>query len=117
MAFVHIGYGDVTPGGEAHFGSTPGEGNRDVYGKFGAVVAARRIPETLGNLAAMGAAGFQVFSEGTYDDVNKALAGALGSEMATSADAVLREYAERYFDARSKKKPAPITGSGPRRHF
>ena len=103
MALLHIGYGDVAGTGSGHFGDVPGEPNRDVYGKFGAVVATRRIPDTLHNLTAAGAAGFQIFSEGTYDDINKALAGALGSGKASSADEVLREYAERYFGAHGRE--------------
>jgi hypothetical protein len=86
LGFIHIGYGDVT-------------GNDDVYGHRGATIAPTRIAETLRGIAAQGAVGFQAYSEGLHDDVNKALLGALASGKAASDDEVLREYAGRYFGA------------------
>jgi len=64
LAFLHLGYGDVA-------------GNGDIYAKFGAVVAPRRLPDTLATVAAQGATGFLAYSEGVFDDLNKAIAGAL----------------------------------------
>jgi len=74
LAFVHIGYGDTNAGG-------------DIYSKFGPVVAPQRIPATLHDLAAQGVTGYQAYSEGVFDDVNKALL----------AGTSLPEYARRYF--------------------
>lgn len=85
-AFIHIGYADQAE-------------PRDVYGKWGPVVAPRRIPETLAALARRGAVGYMAYSEGVYEDVNRVLLGALSSGMAATADEALRLYAERYFGA------------------
>lgn len=85
-AFIHNGYADQAQ-------------PRDVYGKWGPVVAPTRLPETLANLAARGADGYMAYSEGVYEDVNRAILGALSSGMASDVDAVLREYARRYFGA------------------
>lgn len=86
LAFVHIGYGDVP-------------GNNDIYTKYGATVAARRLPETLRAMGAAGTEGFQAYSEGQFDDVNKALLAGLASGTLPDAESVLHAYAERYFDA------------------
>ncbi len=86
LAFVHIGYGDVA-------------GNGDIYTKFGAVVASRRLPDTLRDIGAMGAEGFQAYSEGTFDDVNKAILAGIASGSHADAESALRAYAGRYFAA------------------
>lgn len=74
LAFVHIGYGDTRD-------------NNDIYSKYGPTIAPHRIPQTLHDLAAQGVTGFQAYSEGVFDDVNKALV----------AGTSLRDYAVRYF--------------------
>lgn len=86
-AFVHIGYGDK---------ASP----RDVYGAWGPCVAANRLARTVYELKAIGCTGFQAYSEGCLDDVNKALLGALSSGKASNAQEALEEYAARYFGAR-----------------
>lgn len=86
MAFVHIGYPD-------------GNQTRDTYAKWGPVIAPRRIPETLANLAQLGADGFQAYSEGMFDDCNKMLLAGIGSGRFRDADEALRSYAQRYFAA------------------
>jgi hypothetical protein len=83
-AFVHIGYADQ---------ASP----RDVYGHFGPVIAAERLPATLQTLQKQGAAGVMAYSEGVFDDVNKAILAGLGSGKFASADDVMTAYVERYF--------------------
>ncbi|NUP98747.1 MAG: hypothetical protein HUU35_02705 [Armatimonadetes bacterium] len=85
-AFIHNGYADAAE-------------PRDVYGKWGPVAAPRRLPETLANLAERGADGFMAYSEGIYEDVNRAILGALSSGQASDVASVLGEYARRYFGA------------------
>ena len=85
-AFVHIGYAER---------ATP----RDVYGHLGPVVAADRLERTVAALARHGCTGVMAYSEGIYDDVNKALLAGLGSGRYQSADDVLEAYAARYFGA------------------
>lgn len=85
LAFVHIGYGD--------------QRDREVYGRCGAVVAPRRLPETLQTLRRDGFQGFQAYSEGVLDDCNKAILAGLGSGLCANADEALRTYAKRYFAA------------------
>ena len=63
-AFVHIGYPDR---------STP----RDIYAKTGPVVAPKRLAATVTNLGAQSVTGVMAYSEGIFDDVNKALLGGL----------------------------------------
>jgi len=85
-AFVHIGYPDR---------SSP----RDIYGKTGPVAAPKRIAATVTNLSAQSVTGVMAYSEGIYDDVNKALLGALFTGKQPTAPDVLRAYAKRYFGA------------------
>jgi len=84
LAFVHIGYGD-------------NKDVRDIYAKWGAVIAPTRIPATLAGIAAQGADGFQAYSEGVFDDCNKALLAGLGSGQFKEPAHALRHYAKRYF--------------------
>jgi len=86
LAFTHIGYGDNSQ-------------VRDIYAKRGAVVAPTRLPSTLEDIAARGAEGFQAYSEGVFDDANKALLAGLGSGKFASAEDALAAYAQRYFNA------------------
>ncbi|GAB6186609.1 hypothetical protein [Thermopirellula anaerolimosa] len=85
-AFVHIGYADQAQ-------------PRDVYGHFGPVVAPNRLEKTVRDLVASGCTGVMAYSEGVFDDVNKALLAGLGSGEYASADEVLKAYARRYFGA------------------
>ncbi|MDI6827521.1 MAG: hypothetical protein QME62_03445 [Armatimonadota bacterium] len=90
-AFIHIGYAEK---------ANP----RDVYGAWGPVIASNRLSRTVYELKGIGCTGFQAYSEGCLDDVNKALLGALSSGKASDAKAVLSEYAERYFGAKGADK-------------
>ncbi|OGV62280.1 MAG: hypothetical protein A2283_17655 [Lentisphaerae bacterium RIFOXYA12_FULL_48_11] len=85
LAFVHIGYSDESAA-------------NDIYAKWGPVVATRRMTKTLAGIAAQGADGFQAYSEGIFDDVNKALLAGLGSGRFRDAQDVLQGYACRYFN-------------------
>lgn len=89
-AFVHIGYGNL---------ASP----RDVYGTWGPVAAARRIEQTVHNLESTDATGFTAYSEGVFDDVNKALLAGLSSGAFPDRLSVLAAYAERHFAAGSEK--------------
>ena len=60
QAFIHISYAE-----EAE--------PRDVYGHLGPVIAADRLERTLAALHARGCTGWMAYTEGIYDDVNKAL--------------------------------------------
>ena len=81
-AFVHIGYGEI-------------RGN-DVYGHYGPTVAPGRLERTVAFLAREQADGFLAYSEGVYDDANKAIVAGLGSGQFKTAESVLRAYAARY---------------------
>lgn len=85
-AFVHIGYADQ---------ATP----RDVYGHLGPVIAPARLEKTVHDLARHGCRGVMAYSEGVFDDVNKAILAGLASGRYSSTDEVLREYAVRYLGA------------------
>jgi hypothetical protein len=85
-AFVHIGYPDR---------STP----RDIYAKTGPVVAPKRIAATVTNLGAESVTGVMAYSEGIFDDVNKALLGGLFTGKQKTSRDVLLAYATRYFGA------------------
>ncbi|MCA9442550.1 MAG: hypothetical protein KC964_17235 [Candidatus Omnitrophica bacterium] len=90
-AFVHIGYGDVSS-------------DRDIYGHLGPVCAAARIAETVKNLRSEGVTGWMAYSEGVFDDVNKALLAGLSSGVYNSAREILETYAERYFHADTENR-------------
>lgn len=92
-AFVHIGYAEK---------ANP----RDVYGPWGPAIAANRLATTCYELKGVSCTGFMAYSEGYCDDVNKALLGAISSGKAASANAVLAEYAERYFGAKGSDRYA-----------
>ncbi|MFC2076146.1 hypothetical protein ACFLT7_03590 [candidate division KSB1 bacterium] len=85
-AFVHIGYAD---------GGNP----RDLYGHLGPVVAPVRLPSTLNNLAKLGVSGLVAYSEGVFDDANKAILAGMASGKYDDVSAVLGDYAIRYFGA------------------
>ena len=86
QAFVHIGYADKKE-------------PKDVYGHWGPVIASERIENTVEALTSGGYTGFTAYSEGVFDDVNKALLAGLSSGKYSSTRDVLEAYAERYFGA------------------
>ena len=85
-AFVQIGYPDQ---------STP----RDIYAKTGPVAAPRRLAATVTNLSTQSVTGVMAYSEGIFDDLNKALLSALFTGRQKNSPDVLRAYARRYFGA------------------
>jgi hypothetical protein len=92
-AFVHIGHPDAPA-------------PRDFYALTGPVIAPHRMPATVQQLKAQGVTGVVAYSEGIYDDVNKALLGGLwtdqyksSTDRYNSSDAILQAYAKRYFNA------------------
>ena len=89
-AFVHIGYPDR---------ANP----RDIYAKTGPVVAPKRLSQTVSNLAAQSVTGVMAYSEGIYDDVNKALLGSLFTGRQQVPSEVLEAYASRYFKANARQ--------------
>ena len=85
-AFVHIGYPDEHQ-------------PRDLYGLTGPVAAPARLERTVRRLREQSVGGVVAYSEGIYDDVNKALLAGLWTGRQATADEVLRAYAQRYFAA------------------
>lgn len=61
------------------------------------MIAARRLERTVARLKQQGAGGVMAYSEGVFDDVNKAILAGLASGRFHTADEVLRAYARRYF--------------------
>lgn len=90
IAFVHNGYADT-------------KRFNDIYAKCGATIAPNRIPKTLQDITIQGAAGYQAYSEGVFEDVNKAILGGLSSGKFPDAKAALKAYAQRYFAASGTK--------------
>jgi len=89
-AFVHIGYADR-------------DKPEDTYGHLGPVIAPNRLPKTVDNLRSQGVVGVMAYSEGVFDDVNKALLAGLFSGRYPNGQAVLEAYAERYFAAQGNQ--------------
>lgn len=85
-AFVHVGYADK---------ARP----RDIYGHLGPVIAAGRLAKTVADLREQGVTVAMAYSEGVFEDVNKALLGGLFTGRYTDPEAVLVDYASRYFGA------------------
>jgi hypothetical protein len=83
-AFVHISYAEQ---------SSP----RDMYGHLGPVIAAERLQKTVADLKAQGVTGLTAYSEGVFEDVNKAILAGLASGQYRTADEVLDAYVRRYF--------------------
>jgi len=81
-AFVHIGYGETR--------------GIDVYGHYGPGIAPARLERTMAFLAEQQADGFQAYSEGLCDDINKAIVAGIGSGRYGTSQDVLRAYAARY---------------------
>jgi len=89
-AFVHIGYPDR---------ANP----RDIYAKTGPVTAPGRLADTVRDLRAESVTGVMAYSEGIYDDVNKALLGGLFTGKEKTSREVLEAYARRYFAANDQQ--------------
>jgi hypothetical protein len=113
----HLKYGEAKPQAEAalpegceshyfiHIGYPEQRSNpADIYGIWGPVVAPKRIPRTLENLRAEGGTGFLAYSEGFFDDINKALLAGLASGKFSSAQEVLESYTERYFGVSGQQR-------------
>ena len=83
-AFVHISYAEQ---------ASP----RDMYGHLGPVIAAARLQQTVTDLRAQGVTALDAYSEGVFDDVNKAILAGLASGQYRTSDEVLQVYARRYF--------------------
>lgn len=84
QAFVHIGYAeDAAP--------------RDYYGHLGPAIAPERLERTLLALHARGCTGWMAYSEGLFEDVNKAIVAGLSSGRCASALAAVRAFVETCF--------------------
>jgi hypothetical protein len=68
------------------------------------MAAPERLPETIRNLQAAGAKGFDAYSEGLCDDVNKTLLAGISSGQFSDAASVFAAYSERYFGADSSQQ-------------
>jgi hypothetical protein len=86
QAFVHIGYAEE---------AAP----RDTYAHLGPVMAADRLERTLHALRARGCTGWLAYSEGVYDDVNKALLVKISGGQCDTAGEVLVDYAKDFLGA------------------
>lgn len=89
-AFVHIAYSGFC------------ENNNDSYGHLGPTIAPQRIEKTVQYLFGRKAQGFFAYSEGSYDEINKAVLAGLSSGRYESADHVLEVYARRYLGGDAK---------------
>jgi hypothetical protein len=85
-AFVHISYADKAK-------------PRDMYGHFGPLIAPNRLAKTVADLRKQGVVGVMAYCEGVFEDVNKALLAGMFMGDYETADAVLVDYAKRYFGA------------------
>ena len=98
--FVHIGYGESRAT------------HADVYGHYGPAVAPRRLERTLAFLREQGSDGFQAYSEGACDEINKAILAGLSSGRFRTADEVLEAYAERHLGGDAKGWAEWLCGLG-----
>jgi hypothetical protein len=101
-AFVHIGYAEEADA-------------RDTYGKTGPVIATDRLEKSVRDLKATGVAGVTAYSEGVFDDVNKALLAGMFTGKFKDSREVLLAYAKRYFaadDAQANAWADWLTGWG-----
>ncbi len=80
--FLHIGYS---------------AGESDMYGRKGAVVAPERLERQMRAMREEGIAGFQAYSEGIYDDLNKFLVAQLGMDPDLSARDLVADYCRNCF--------------------
>ena len=90
-AFVHIGYAQVSP-----------ENPNDKYGHLGPVLAAERLEQTTNDLKKTGVSGYMAYSEGVFDDVNKAVLAGMSSGKFAGSTKVLHAYVQRHFTANIK---------------
>lgn len=93
QAFVHIGYADAAE-------------PRDLYGHLGPVIAAARLERTLVALEKRGCTGWMAYSEGVFDDVNKAIVAKLSAGLAGSADEALQSYVADEFGVNAEAAAA-----------
>ena len=68
-----------------------------MYGHLGPIIAAERLQKTVADLKAQGVTAVMAYSEGVFEDVNKAILAGLASGQYQTADEVLEAYARRYF--------------------
>jgi hypothetical protein len=66
---------------------------------MGPVFGQKRIPATIAELKKLGFGGYQAYSEGVFDDVNKMVLAGLTSGQFPDADAALQAYARRFLRA------------------
>jgi hypothetical protein len=83
-AFVHICYSGYA------------ENGNDSYGHFGPTIAPDRLEKTYRYLVANNTQGFLAYSEGAFDEINKAVLGGLSSGQYETAGQVLEAYAQKY---------------------
>lgn len=81
-AFLHISYAS---------------GHSDKYGVKGAVVAPKRLEEICRRLSSSGYQGYQAYSEGIFEDLNKFLVSRLGEDATQDAKELVREYCRSQF--------------------
>lgn len=74
----------------------------DKYGVKGGVVAPKRLEIIFRKLANSDIVGFQAYSEGIYDDLNKFLVAHLGRNPMDSVKTLVQIYCENYFGVRGK---------------
>jgi len=102
-AFVHNGYADQAE-------------PKDIYGKWGPVIAPTRLPTTLQGLAARGAVGYMAYCEGVYEDVNRSILGALSPGWPAMSTPLVA-YARRYFGAYTGRQAMVRLAAGMGRPF
>ncbi len=81
-AFVHIGYGERS--------------GADQYGHCGPTIAPTRLEQTVAFLRDRNAQGLMAYSEGQFDEINKAILAGLASGAFARAEDVLKAYARRH---------------------
>jgi hypothetical protein len=106
--YLHIPYGQtkVAPvplpkgcklGAFVHICHSETNAPHGVYTHLGPVVAADRMQKTVADLKAQGVVAVSAYSEGSFDDVNRAILGGLSTGRYKTANEVLEAYASRYF--------------------
>lgn len=88
--FIHLSYG--------------GQGDR--YGRKGAVAAPRRLETVFRALAKTDVTGFQGYTEGIYDDLNKFLACRLPASADADSRPLVEEYVRRCFGLSGRENAA-----------
>lgn len=70
----------------------------DKYGVKGCVVAPNRLDEIFKKLKDYNIEGFQAYSEGVYDDLNKFLISYLGKDPNLNTTELVKDYCRKYFN-------------------